>query len=225
MENKKQKKQRNHLYEELTECSPIGYFIGVIDGDGSASIHYKNKRRYISYIITLGAHDKDFIDFFLDCIYKITKVKPTKRYEERITNFKKSNKQYLSKKWRVRFNSKALYDLYQNQRLNYIKKYPIQYLQGVFDSEGCVFLNKHKKPRICIGMHNLEIITHVKNVLFDNNIRSSNIYQRGECYSLKLSIDGSILFSKKLGLHIKRKQQRLLGNTNYFPTEVYRDAK
>lgn len=217
-------KMKNNKYENIKECPEIGYFIGSIWGDGCAYLH-KHKYKCLRLSVT----DKNFSDYFRNVIFKITGVFPSQRYYKRkkiILTPKKTYK-YLSKKFVIKIKSNALYDLIKDKKrcLKYIKKYPQQFLRGMFDAEGCVFLNNKKHPRVTFVNKDKKIIDLVDILLKKFKIEYTVGKNCQRMYIIRISQNSRKLFLKKIDFRINRKHQRLIGNTEYFPSEKYKMAE
>lgn len=211
-------------YESITECPEIGYLVGAIDGDGSASLIRRSSDNSIQPRISLKAKDKDFIQFFQRCVQMITSNTPNIRYREKSRISPKSKHNYISRRWIISFDSQHLYQTYWTKRIFYAKKYPIQYLQGIFDSEGSVKVSNNRSIQIWLAMTDQKIIQLIKRLLINLQIQST-IKQRKSDQIYKRAIRGGSskeLYKQFIGFRIKRKHERMIGNKLYYSTEVYR---
>lgn len=215
-------------YEKIKECPEIGYLIGAIWGDGSTYIHKQNGK-----IISLKVKDKEFSDRVSDAIFRITGSRPPRHYYERnrVLFNRKNGKTYkwLDKKFIIQIKSDSLYDLIKSKKrcLKYINRYPLNFLRGIYDAEGCVFLYGKERdiPKVKFGVKDKKLIDLVSYLLQKIKIEYTIRKRVDDCYVIEIRSNSTKLFQKKIDFRINRKHQRLIGNKEYFPTKKYKNEK
>jgi len=137
------------LFRELTP--ELSYIIGVYLGDGCVNVGqvlYRNKKDYCwKYEFSLGAIDKDFVDYTAKCLKKILG-------KDVMVHFQKAKNKKSQDIWRCSVANKDLCEWLKKitrnkQKIPYIiwnannelKKY---FLMGIMDSEG--YVEKDKRP-------------------------------------------------------------------------------
>jgi intein-encoded DNA endonuclease-like protein len=190
---------RNPLPSRCNKFSPdMAYILGVYHGDGSA-----NDRSF-----RLAVKDKDFAEHAAVRLEKLgfprPKLRLRKNHDSTLWEIFISNKNFvelLNGSW----------DLDFSPRKNWTK----HYLMGLFDSEGCVKMNK------CITFSNTdtELVENIVKPMLNSFGIQSHIYRNGAgTYGtkdvLELGITGKNnirSFHKYMRFSIKRKQERLEG--------------
>lgn len=182
----------------------LSYLLGVRYGDGCLCCSNK------WYMFKLGAVDKEFVEKFRDAGCKILNTGVVPKISIRKSKRKRWNDIYY-----CQFCSKQLY-LFLSKNLQehdfFIKKYPIQFIQGFFDSEGSMSLLSCTHLRV--HNTNKKIILYVKSLLDALNIEMNfHVEKRPPnktMYSLGTGKRKIInQFYKKVGFSIKRKQSAL----------------
>jgi len=205
---------RNGLKLNLEPSKSLAYVLGVIEGDGCVT---KNDRHYY---IRLNVIDKDFADEF-ECHLRNIGFTKIQRY---IRKSKSVNRKDLHV---VNVYSKYFYEWYWNLNKyeSYLKmfnsnhEYIAMFLKGIFDSEGCVYLDcrKNRKPQsttITISNTDIKLINLCCNFL-DILCIEYNIKSRKRNNNLKDMYDISIKpynfndFKDKIGTSIKRKYDKM----------------
>ena len=190
------------------------YVLGVIGpGDG-----------YIggNYLIGLNAIDKDFVDYFQNCLEKTFGLK-CGRYIKKSNMTEKGN--IRKKQYSVILCSKSAVESFKKYKVSFKEKlwkipkiiknsndsYKAMYLKGIFDSQGTVS-NCSKFTKIKI--ENKEGIKEIQNLLKDLNIDSSIPKSKVELMiSSKKNLD---LYNSKIGFVIERKKERIKGLLNSY---------
>ena len=210
-------------YEKIKECPELGYFIGAIMGDGYAFLKHA-KCRTPQRGICLGVRDKDFSDYYgKKVVFKITSSLPPQEYHEYETTTP-NRKKYWGGSFIIQFPSKTLYDLIKDKKrcLKYIKKYSIAFLQGIFDAEGGCRIVKGKYIRVYFGSKDKKLIDLVSSLLKENKIEHTSKKRMSDgIWRFKIRASSTKLFQQKIDFRINRKHQRLIGNKEYFPSDVY----
>lgn len=120
----------NQLEPNLSDSSTLSYILGVLLGDGWL-YNYKN-----NYFIGLDTKDYSFNKSFYDSL-KMINLNPN------IFGIRKG------KYWRTLASSKIFYwwfrELKPRDIENVASKYPLQFLKGFYESEGCLSINHDKR--------------------------------------------------------------------------------
>ncbi len=163
----------NRMNSVKLDPSPeLAYVIGVIFGDGSVSF----KRKEYKYRIRLKVVDKEFAEEFKRCLEALG-LKPSLRLERDRSR---------CDRWCVEANSKMLYEFLKQPKeklFEVAKKYPVEFLRGFFDSEGCVEWNKeHKTLSISASNYDLNVLEFSRDLLKRLSIHSRiyRIKRRGQ---------------------------------------------
>ncbi|MEM5834605.1 MAG: LAGLIDADG family homing endonuclease [Candidatus Aenigmatarchaeota archaeon] len=196
-------------------CKELSYIIGVCFGDASL---YKQKNYH--YKIELRAKDKEFVEKFSYCLAFILDKKPNKIYED-------------GKYFRIQVGCKSLYNFLAGKKLKDLKyvieKYPKEFLQGLFDSEGCPHVEANKGFVVKVGLvsTSLELLKYVKQLLKKFKIDSKitmcikpgssctfdkkRIVRKKYVYRLIVhKFCNTKKFAVKIGFTSKRKQEKLV---------------
>jgi len=209
----------NRMNRVKLEPSPeLSYVIGAFFGD--ASVNLDNAGKGYKYRIRLKVVDKEFAEEFKRCLEAIG-LKPSLRLE------RDKNR---CDRWCVTAFSKSLYLFLKQPKeklFDVAKEYPIEFLRGFFDSEGCVTWDKKRKKlsvRAC--NYDLELLYFVQKLLASLNIHSKIYLQAYEGKSVKIR-DGYYEykqdffrldiyrryavaeFTRKVGFTISRKSEKL----------------
>jgi len=202
---------------DLKPSPELSYIIGVVLGDGCIRI----KDEY-HYTICLKTKDKEFAEKFAECLRKL-ELKARIRQE--------SDSRRL--RWVAEAYSKSLYMFLKQPLENLVKvaeKYPKEFLQGLFDSEGFSVVSAGKKLLVAIHFtnSNKDILNIVQKMLKERfNIDSkrylciaegtlvktpSGISQASkDIYTLAIESRADICrFTADIGFNIKRKQEKLV---------------
>lgn len=186
------------------------YLLGVLLGDGNI------KKDGIRIFVK----DRDFIEKCQKCIKKCLN-------EEVRIKWRKNNgfgkKSYL---WGVLYHSKTLVKIIQedikNLKNQENQEKMIAFLEGIYDSEGCV---DEKRKRIRLSMRIIfakQIIQTISNFLKSLKINHKiRIFKEKNKRWLIIDINGEnvINFAKLIKFSIKRKQERLKVHQKYFKRE------
>ncbi len=196
----------------------LSYIIGVYLGDG----YIRAREREYHYIISLKVKDKEFAKKFARYLKKLG-LKPRIRQE--------SDGRRL--RWVAEAYSKSLYIFLKQSLENLVKiakRYPKEFLQGLFDSEGCTGITPSRKGlliRICLINSNLRLLQITQQLLEDFSILSKiqlstpkgsivktpSGYSRAssDIYRLVICRKDSIKkFATEIGFSIKRKYKKLI---------------
>jgi intein-encoded DNA endonuclease-like protein len=197
---------------DLSLSQELSYALGVIFGDGCVS------KEEHSYSITLRVIDEDFTEAFRKSMSTVLKRNAKTIYDKRREHYK------------LRFHSIAFGEWFKStpekQLLEIATKYPLDFLRGLFDSEGCAYIDKShpKHPRIVLVNADEELIKTTHELLQELNIFSTVtirpvgiksfyqkenrwITQKRPIYNLKIDqIESVALFFYKVGFSVKRKQ-------------------
>jgi intein-encoded DNA endonuclease-like protein len=207
------------LKVKLTEISKMShrltknkaYILGVLCGDGW--IYYNNKSPKQTYQVGLDATNKDFVNKFSNCLYKVygLKARRTKRkrrnvnwqiiFVSKICSKKVCDDLLLlgsfkTKIWRIPkkiFNAKP--------------KIKASFLEGFFDSEGCV--DKYTR-RITGSSINNSGLQDVQNLLNSFKIRNKIRFSKSRIYNIVIEDRKSMeCFANHIRFSINYKQLRL----------------
>jgi intein-encoded DNA endonuclease-like protein len=199
--------------ELLKPSEDLGYVIGVRLGDGYT---YENSS---SYVIGLGAKDKEFVEKFGICLGNVLGRRP-------IIPWKDAGR-YIAE-----VASKALHELLRKPvDLKRIKKYvehcpkcTAAFLRGLFDSEGSV----NKNGYIILYNTDYDLLVYAQKLLRRFGIESTGPWpstQRGKtihnpstgkqyktnatCYYIYIRAESLPKFYHHIGFTVRRKQKRL----------------
>ncbi|ACS90995.1 LAGLIDADG family homing endonuclease [Thermococcus sibiricus] len=208
----------NKIKEISLEPSPsLAYIIGVFLGDGSTS-----KRKDGKYRIKLKVIDKDFAERFQKTLEDLG-IKATLGFEHDSTRVDR---------WYVEGTNKMLFQFLNGPReqlFNVAWKYPREFLQGLFDSEGFPVISAKNTFRVQVALANsdLELLSFTEKLLLEKFGISTRLVQthkkntpiviRGVEY--KYNVDMYLLwiyrlshvqkFAKEIGFTARRKQKKL----------------
>lgn len=169
----------------LQNSKELWYLIGVLFGDGSAYSypHHQSKNARV-YVIELSCKDREFTDEFSRCCRAIG-LNP-----HRSIKSAKTFKQGFA--WKARAYSKTFNQWYDkityNQILNLPREFKIEFLRGIFDSEGCFY-----KPQNAAKITNTKIrfINLIKELLALLDFKVSIYYHTGGfCSAYDISLLG-----------------------------------
>jgi len=222
-ENKKQmfkdgkikKREGRPLPKRSKRLSPeLGYVIGVILGDGCLT-----KRGYIE----LWTKDKDFADYFAEIIELWCGKKPSRGIDKRTIMKSPTTKKYYrhDKGYRIRlgFTNAALFLKEKIKSLDWVystpKWFKKEVLKGLFDSEGCFYIDKKGNGWILFSNENLRLINLFKHLLKEFGINRIYVYKRRldnqkMFYTVNIhSFPNIKRFSSIITPIIKRKREKL----------------
>ena len=214
-----------HLRKNTFDLRPskeLSYFMGVMFGDGSATGHAKNH----DYCLRLDSIDKEFVEKFCSSISVLLNKKkryPFCRLKDGMysTNIRSKDLNQFVKAAKVDFEKAKLF----------IEVFPVDFIQGLADSEGCPSISAATEFRINVDIAfstNLLLLEYSANLLRnvfgihsavrfdkfvgmqDSVIEGRLITRTKDLFSLKItSFAGSKMFSEKIGFSIIRKKQKL----------------
>lgn len=201
----------------LEPSTSLAYIVGVFLGDGST-----NKRKNGKYKIKLKVIDKDFAERFKKSLEDLG-VKTTFGFEHN------SNR---VDRWYVEGSNKMLFQFLngpRDQLFNVAWKYPREFLQGLFDSEGFPVISAKSRFNVQVALANsdLELLNFTEKLLSEKfgicthlvqtHKRGTPIIIRGVEY--KYNVDMYLLwiyrlshvrkFAKEIGFTTIRKQEKL----------------
>ncbi len=138
----------------LKKTKNLCYILGILKGDGYL---YRNKS---NYCIALESIDLDFINSFKNALKKInlTSGGPYER--------KRSERR--NKIYKIEARSKIFFKWFKNLNFKKIEKVikevngEIEFIRGVYESEGSYFLTKKRRPILAIGSTNKEVLVFIK---------------------------------------------------------------
>jgi intein-encoded DNA endonuclease-like protein len=200
--------------ELLKPSEDLGYVIGVRLGDGYT---YENSS---SYIIGLGAKDKEFVEKFGICLGNVLGRRPIRPWKD-------------AGRYIAEAASKALHELLRKpvdlkrikKHVEHCKKCTAAFLRGLFDSEGCV----NKKGYITLHNTNYELLVYAQKLLWKyfgiestgpwpntprgktiHNPKTGKQYKTNEdCYYIYIRAESLPKFYRNIGFTVRRKQKRL----------------
>jgi intein-encoded DNA endonuclease-like protein len=194
------KANRNRTIISTSPSPELSYIIGVAFGDGAIT---KNG-------LILGVKDRDFVKNFVNCAEKII-VEPKRHLaiKKRMT------------KWGVVFIS-AVYSVQlgkflQNydQCLKVIKEYPVEFIRGFADSEGCIYMRRYKNRKaaieggISLANNNLNLLKFIAELMAEMGIKTSFTQHKCGTWYLRTSNKESFFrYCQIIGFSIKRKMRR-----------------
>ena len=158
----------------------LSYFIGLLIGDG-----FVNKYNS-SYLIQFIGHKKE-LEYYRDIICEYVKSKFNlnpiiKESNEgnfiRVNIYSKSLFNLLTKEFDIPPGRKSHIVLIPPKILNSEKEIIFSLLAGIYDAEGCVFIDKREKyskpyPRIDLHMINQKILNQIKEIFDREGINCS----------------------------------------------------
>jgi len=201
----------------------LSYVIGVFLGDGCLRTQADN----YEYAIRLKVKDKEFAEEFSRALAKIlNKGKPYSVGKE--NDFTRGN--------RIRYRAQASSKLLSNflskplgNLLFYVNPFYVEFLRGLFDSDGFTAISAKEKFNVGIGLvgTDLKILKFVRQILKENFEITCNISPTikpdrkviiwGKVYTAKKTVyslminkfEDVIKFYKNVGFSIKRKQEKI----------------
>jgi len=219
------KKKRQDLAKIHSFNGKLGYIIGACFGDGSA-IELDNK----SYL-ELRVIDESFAKTFYNALLDYTTQKPNYYIYVYDKHFKKENRLYKNVKYHeiffnntffVRnllniFGSTKNWKVDVDQFISYGREFCIGFVKGMFDSEGCFWIQKKKetvKGHLEFSSVNkdgtLGFYKLLKILGYDfrlNSFKKKNGVLEFKIRSCKLSLIKK--YFSEIGFSIDRKQERL----------------
>jgi len=227
---------KNPSFHELTEEK--AYIMGVMCGDGCLWKGFTKKKqitkitRQIEHHIRLVAIDKDFVDYFSDCVKKVYGVKPSYKFRKsKNTNWSDTHTVYCrqksvftdiesfgtfsTKSWRI-----------PSQLLNSPNKEIVgSFLKGFFDSEGTVCAKRYNRY-IRADSTNIKGLREIVYLLSILGIKTTKISKSRNCYHVSISnIDGLEKFYNNIGFSIQRKFKRLESIINEYRAKVIKNME
>ena len=207
MNNQKLSKKLNKILN-LQPSPELSYVVGAFIGDGwKAKI--KNRKSGNDYRISLASIDKEFVEKFANCMFRVVKRK------RKIYCRKRARKKDL---FEVTFSSKELFfflskNIEKPEIKEVIFQYPKEFLQGIFDAEGSVTMIRGKSPRITLSNTDLKLLQICQDLLNKLGI-SSRIEKENKkgkiSWRIVISRKKDIVeFQKKIGFSIIRKMKKL----------------
>jgi intein-encoded DNA endonuclease-like protein len=214
---------------EPKKIPELSYLIGVVFGDASL---WKSKRG--SFNLELKVKDRDFAARFADCINKLFKRK-------RKTTVVPSGYYY-----RVQIVNKAFFQFIKERGFDglkeFIEPYPIEFLQGFFDSEGNPYIEAKNAFNVKVGVvnTNFEILKYVQKLLIEKfgiksgitiankagsetMINNRKIKRNLNVYRLMIGGFSDVKkFATQIGFTAKRKQEKLIDAFNIKENSVSR---
>ena len=168
----------------------------ILFGDGN--LNFKKSGRSYKYRIRLKVVDREFAEKFKRCLEALG-LKPSIRLERDRSR---------CDRWCVEANSRVLYEFLSQSKeklFEIARIYPVEFLRGFFDSEGCVYLDiNRKKLTIRAGNYDLELLQFVQKLLELLNIHSK------------------IYLQAKKGKHVRIRDKYYKYKQNFYYLEIYR---
>jgi len=209
---RKGKTSKPRTNPDLTPSPELSYLVGARLGDGTV---YKN-RRWRKYAITLRAKDRDFVEYFRDCLTKVSRRKVSFFYNENM------------RMWIASVSSKPLYLFLRSKNVyDYavVEPFPSGFIRGLADAEGSVCISKrYKYVRVEISNTDKALLEYTKSLLLKYFGISSQICGKGKtrgnkvAYKLLISKQLDVAkFARMIGFAIRRKMEKLsqvLNNAN-----------
>jgi len=172
--------QKIRLSNDLCE------FIGAYIGDGSASKY--NTKYGMRYHIQFSGHSKNDWGYYQNTIIPIAKklfnIKPYVRTVGnsnilRVNFYSKQLMQLLNERFNMPIGKKSHTVTIPEEILNSNEEYILSTIRGIFDTDGCVFIDKRKiylnpYPRITLQMVSKPLYFQLKEILE----RYFNLYAR-----------------------------------------------
>jgi len=191
---------------KLHESADLAYIIGAFLGDGTLT---RRKKGRTCHYVVLTTKDYDFaVEFSVRMARAIGRKMVTPVWSKKrcyyVVRYSHIILYYMLK--RIREDPFRIYD--------FIKKYPFDFLRGLYDAEGSV--TSEKNHRIECGMTNQKYIRLVMELLEVKGYqprlyKTKNKGKRKYIYKIVLSsLDDLIKFANEVGFSIQRKQRRLL---------------
>lgn len=175
----------------------FAYIIGVLHGDGNIM---SNKIRF-------GVTDKNFIQKIKKYLEQISKEK-IKIKKIKNNGFKNSSPIYI-----IVFNSILLKNLIEKQYRNIEKQDDniiISFLEGCYDSEGCV---DKERPRIRLAVINYIYAKKISDCL--NKIKIKHTFNKNKKYYwIRIYYPNINKFHQQIHFSIKKRENRLITLVN-----------
>lgn len=198
------------------------YILGVMCGDGCLWKGFSKKKQVTKispnpeYHIRLVSIDKDFVDYFSECMKKIYGMQLSYKFRES-KNIKSSDTHTVYCRRKEIFNDVASYGNFSTSAWNVPKKILNSdkkkiigsFLRGFFDSEGTVSDRKYHLYVMAFST-NLNGSKQIIGLLKRLEIRPTKIsFYRNYYYFGISNKDGLVKFRKYVGFSIGRKLKRL----------------
>lgn len=139
---------------DLKKTKNLCYILGVLNGDGYL---YKNGS---NYSIALESTDIEFIRSFKKSLEKLGLVINS------VYSRKRSEKNHII--YKIECGSKLFFDWYKDLNLTKIRKTilktngEVDFIRGVYESEGSIFLTSDKRTTLTIASTNEELMLLIK---------------------------------------------------------------
>lgn len=218
-------------YFEVKPSPELAYVLGVMFGDGS----FYCDKKLGEYVLQIYVTDKDFAENFSKCCsILLRKKKPI------AVNYIKP-----IRKWKAiysaRIRSKQLYHFVKSIKEDfekgkgYIEKYPVDFIRGLADSEGCPVICAARVFKISVivaSSTNFELLKYTQGLLSNFNIKSTlrlsrksgvidpiiegrKILRAKDLYDLSLNSNSAVkLYFDKISFSISRKHVKLFDGIN-----------
>lgn len=200
----------------LKPTPELSYIIGVLKGDGWIQI--PRIKGILSYRLYLTTKDHDFMNSFLEAIFKILNRRYSVWFSKRAKDDKR--KYYTT----CVYSKKLVLFLKSKDIKNVITAYPAEFIKGFADSEGTV-------GERCIYLSNTNLVTLkvICSILLNVFKISSSIriHSKGKkiCYVLTIAGRKNLnLFFEKVGFSIARKALALKQVLASYKTEIIRGS-
>ena len=163
----------------------LSYVLGVIDGDGYVCLERKSR----NFKVGLNTRDREFAEAFQMALKNIG-LKAN-------IYFNKS-----SKMWIVYAYSKPFYSWYRSltveEKRKLIQRFPVDYLRGLYDSDGSFYMCKSRKnryPRVMIYNSNIGLLNFARELLAKLGMKSyiHIVHKKG----FKSIINGKVAETKR----------------------------
>lgn len=211
----------NQNYKQLTP--ERAYILGVMCGDGCVFSGFARKKnwQFKLYIVQLSVKDKDFIDEYMRCFYKVYGITPSLHRRER----SKENAKWSSI-WVAKVSRKEVYKDLSSYKFSCRgwtvpeeiagssnEKIISAFLRGFYDSEGSA-LKSIRSFYIGVYSTNYSGLIAIQNLMKKLQIDTSKIYidkrPKRKVFYFTIGRKKALgIFLNKIGFSIKRKQNRV----------------
>jgi len=199
---------------EYTGMTPeLAYVLGVLKGDGSATISYDRSGKRYRYYVQLQANDKEFTVRFAESLRRILRDDIPIRYHK--------YPYHKTGRWTVIKGNKGFSIWYNSLTLNQIsdmlttKELAAEYIRGFFDSEGSVLVRRGKPVDLSISNTSIDKLKMTKALLdkfflIRSRTYAGNTSQGRPVYQLRIGRwDDVLKFVQEVGITIERKLTKI----------------
>lgn len=174
--------KKNFVNTDIPISNKLCYFLGLFMGDGFAN------KYGTSYLIQFVGHkdsERNFYNLFVNqLLIDLFSIKPKIRIDTkfnaiRMNIYSKDLLEFIYNEFKIPLGKKFDKIVIPSKILNSNPENLMAFTAGLFDAEGCVFLDKRNKyrkpyPRITFHINNKFFTEQIYNLLLKNDIKITN---------------------------------------------------